>query len=260
MDAKRSLGQHFLKSESVLNTIIDTAKVTPGDLILEIGPGTGVLTKKLLEKGAHVLAIEKDDRLNNFDPKETRLHWIHGDILKFDTSSLSNAKVVANIPYYLSSLILELLLNSHQKFLSITLLVQKEFAEKILFLGSFLSLYTHLFFEPTLIQEVSKEAFSPPPKVTSAILHLKAKPVENEIDYADFLLFAKSISRGKRKTLKNLYPDLPLDKLNFPQTLRLGEISFENLLLLYKNLPKTMGSTNAKTVHKKSVNLENSGL
>ncbi len=233
---KKSLGQHFLKSEKVLDRILEIAEVSSEDLILEIGPGAGALTKKLLEKGARVIAVEKDDLLENFDPKNPSLTWVHQDVLEFDMSTLSPSKVVANIPYYLSSLILEKLLREHKRFSSITLLVQKEFAEKILSMGHFLSLYSHLYFRPTIPLEVGRHHFNPPPNVTSAILHLSKESSYEDIDETDFLEFAKTITSAKRKTLKSLCPSLPLKELQLPETLRLGELSFADLIHLYRTM------------------------
>ncbi|MBM3200957.1 MAG: ribosomal RNA small subunit methyltransferase A [Chlamydiae bacterium] len=231
---KKSLGQHFLKSEKVLDKILEISGVDEGDTIFEIGPGAGALTKKLIDKKAHIICVEKDDNLTKIISDQVT--WHQGDVLAFDFASLPYCKAVANIPYYLSSQILQLLLDHNEKFSSITLLVQKEFAEKILAQESFLSLLTHLFYEPMIALEVGRHHFYPPPKVTSAVLHLKK--VIRDVDQKGFQEFAKIITQSKRKMLKTLCPEIgfAIKEMGLSQTLRLGEIGFDDLIHLYNKM------------------------
>ncbi|MDE2172684.1 MAG: 16S rRNA (adenine(1518)-N(6)/adenine(1519)-N(6))-dimethyltransferase, partial [Patescibacteria group bacterium] len=140
--AKKSLGQHFLTSKLVLAQIISAAALKPGERVLEIGPGTGILTEALLAAGAKLTAIEKDDRAIGFlqrkfalEIAEGRLNLIHGDVLESDTSLLASCPtpyaLVANIPYYITGAILEKFLEYGPQPDRMILLVQKEVAERI---------------------------------------------------------------------------------------------------------------------------------
>lgn len=196
--AKKSLGQHFLNSPVVLKQIIESAHIQKGENILEIGPGTGVLTKALLEAGAHVIAIEKDARAigvlrrrftNELGSREKeagrmgspRLTLICGDILNMPSSFLLPASfsIVANIPYYITGAILELFLEHEPRPSRMVLLVQKEVAERVTakpegneILGkeSILSISVKAFGTPKMIAWVPRGAFTPPPAVDSAVL------------------------------------------------------------------------------------------
>jgi len=188
--AKKSLGQHFLNSRHVLEQIISAAEIKDGETVLEIGPGTGVLTAALLNAGAKVVAVEKDDRaheiLKEKFPTECasgQLNIIHGDILDDDiftirSSPLSKASegsyaIVANIPYYITGAILEKFLEHEPRPNRMVLLVQKEVAERIVARDgkeSVLSISVKAFGTPRIIAKVPRGAFTPAPKVDSAIL------------------------------------------------------------------------------------------
>ncbi len=143
--AKKSLGQHFLNSSHVLSQIIDAAQVQKGEPVLEIGPGTGVLTKALLNVGAQVIAVEKDHRAiamleQTFfnEMKSGQIKLIQGDILEVDSGPVSPLSVlpdsfslIANIPYYITGAILEKFLEHGPRPHKMVLLVQKEVAERI---------------------------------------------------------------------------------------------------------------------------------
>src|SRR3989344_8413327 len=140
MKTKKSLGQHFLKSERALSLIVQTGDVSKKDTILEIGPGRGALTKKLLATGCKLLAIEKDDSLyellkDNFEKEISagQLTLIHGDILEFDLSKLTTKtyKLAANIPYNITGAILKKFMETNYQPEKIVRLVQKEGAERI---------------------------------------------------------------------------------------------------------------------------------
>src|SRR3989344_1298478 len=122
MRAKKSLGQHFLKSERALLSIVEAGEISPGENVLEIGPGTGTLTEKLLNAGAKVIAVEKDDWLFETlktkletEIKNEQLELIHDDILNFQTSNLKNYKLIANIPYNITGAILKKFLGSEHQ-------------------------------------------------------------------------------------------------------------------------------------------------
>lgn len=192
MRAKKSLGQNFLTSQSAVSRIIDTADPSGDDIILEIGPGKGVLTEKLLFFAGKVMAIEKDDNLFEFLKEKfkkeieiNKLDLIHGDILDFDPNILSfykdlNYKLVANIPYNITGAILKKFLSSETQPELMVLMVQKEVAERIVARKkpldsargkeSILSISVKIYGEPKYIQTVKAGSFSPAPKVDSAIL------------------------------------------------------------------------------------------
>ena len=194
MQAKKSLGQHFLKSQKAIETMVKTSGAQTGDLVLEIGPGMGVLTEALLQAGASVVAVEKDDLLipvleEKFEKeiKSGQLKLIHDDILNFDVSkvpfggselprgTLDTYKLVANIPYYITGQIIRIFLEAENQPESMTLLVQKEVAERIVARDekeSLLSLSVKAYGTPKYVEKVPRGAFAPAPNVDSAIIHI----------------------------------------------------------------------------------------
>ena len=222
---KKSLGQHFLYSEHYIGLIADAAQIQKGERILEIGPGDGVLTAELLARGAEVVAIEKDTRLipmleEKFkeDIREKKLSLIEGDVLEINIETLelkSGAyKLVANIPYYITGAIIEKFLSASVQPRDMTLLVQKEVAERIARdkKESILSLSVKAYGVPKYIHTVPAGAFSPPPSVDSAILHIANVSHKNFADAAQEKRFFEIVHAGfahKRKLLgRNLEPIL----------------------------------------------------
>ena len=186
MEPKKSLGQNFLRSKVVVDGIVSASLLEQKDLCLEIGPGEGVLTEALLKKGVKVIAVEKDDRLipvleEKFknEISDYNLKIIHGDILELDIEKIigkSKYKLVANIPYYITGQIIRRFLESQKQPVSITLLVQKEVAERIVSKDkkeSLLSLSVKAYGEPKYVHKVSKGAFHPQPKVDSAVIFIE---------------------------------------------------------------------------------------
>jgi 16S rRNA (adenine1518-N6/adenine1519-N6)-dimethyltransferase len=191
--AKKSLGQHFLNSPSALGKIIDAAKIKAGETVLEIGPGTGILTKALLEKGARVIAVEKDARaielLSDKFVEESSagmFSLVEEDVL--DYIPPKSYSIVANIPYYITGAILQKFLEKEPRPGRMVLLVQKEVAERIVAgrdgpggrsksggtgKESILSISVKAFGAPKIIARVPRGAFSPPPSVDSAILSIE---------------------------------------------------------------------------------------
>ncbi len=185
--AKKSLGQNFLKSKSALKTIIETGQITPEDTIIEIGPGKGALTEHILQSGATLIAIEKDDELFAYLSDKyqeyistKKLTLIHSDILDLDDSFFKlptkNYKLIANIPYNITGQIIRKFLTATHKPTDMVLLVQKEVSDRIVARDgkeSLLSLSVKLYGTPKYIKKVPARDFSPAPKVDSAILHIK---------------------------------------------------------------------------------------
>ncbi len=214
--AKKSLGQHFLNSRHVLEQIIAAAELAKGDNVLEIGPGTGILTEALLETGANVLAIEKDERAigllqTKFEvaSHSGRLKVIEGDILNAQCPT-PNAQfsVVANIPYYITGAILEKFLEHEPRPTQMVLLVQKEVAERIIASDgkeSILSISVKAFGTPRLIAKVPRGAFTPAPTVDSAILSISnisnGRFTGNNVDIKWFFALVRAGFAHKRKFL-----------------------------------------------------------
>jgi 16S rRNA (adenine1518-N6/adenine1519-N6)-dimethyltransferase len=218
MKAKKSLGQHFLKSEKALHQIRDAADVTGADIVLEIGPGLGVLTADLLQFAGKVVAIEKDrDLIPHIKEKftmaiaENKLEILEEDVLDFDPNIMNfykdfTYKVVANIPYYITGAILEKFLSSETQPESMTLLIQKEVAERIVARDkkeSILSLSVKAYGTPKIIAKVPAGAFNPPPNVDSAILHIDriSRDFFSDIDEQLFFDLIKTTFAGKRKQI-----------------------------------------------------------
>jgi len=188
---KKSLGQNFLINPHILDRIVSAAEVTKDDTILEVGPGTGNLTKKLAEKAKQVITVEKDRRL--IGPlQETlkgygNLEIIEGDILNLDVTCYMlhefGFKIVASIPYYITSRFLRMLLEEWPKPKLIILTIQKEVAQRILAKPphmNLLALSIQYYSEPKIICSVSKNNFRPIPKVDSAIIRLVPRIFEVE--------------------------------------------------------------------------------
>jgi 16S rRNA (adenine1518-N6/adenine1519-N6)-dimethyltransferase len=220
--AKKSLGQHWLDDEASLEAICDAAEVGKGDYVLEIGPGHGSLTRKLLARGAHVTAIELDRELvyelkTKFSGAQFRLHI--GNILEFDLSAMPPGyKVVANIPYYLTSHLLRMLSESSNPFSLAALLVQKEVAERVAAKPGdmgILSVTVQYYCATGLGPIVPAKLFFPPPKVDSQILMLEYKgPHYKNVDTTKFFRIVKAGFSERRKKLRSsLAGGLQINKL-----------------------------------------------
>jgi 16S rRNA (adenine1518-N6/adenine1519-N6)-dimethyltransferase len=210
--AKKSLGQHWLKDEASLAAMCDAAEVGLEDVVLEIGPGPGTLTAELVESAKEVIAVEFDESLARELPGRVpagNLRVIQQDILKFDLTTLPpDYKVVANIPYYLTSNLLRILCESTNHFSVAALLVQKEVAERVCAKPgdmSLLSVSVQFYCEASLGLVVPARLFTPPPKVDSQILKLcyRPEPLFPDIDKRLFFRIAKAGFAQRRKTLLN---------------------------------------------------------
>ena len=217
--AKKSLGQNFLIDEQILCSIIEAASLKKSDNIIEVGPGTGFLTEKLVKSAGNVVAIEQDadmvEILNEKFKGVDGLKIINSDILKCKIESeirnpkseISNYKVVANIPYYITSPLLKHFLQSDHQPEIMVVLVQKEVAEKICGISgkSLITIETQLFGKPEIIDFVPSKAFYPAPKVNSAILRIKVhkSPLVPTNELKDFLRIVKFGFSQKRKKLSN---------------------------------------------------------
>ncbi len=210
MYKKKSLGQHFLNSPAYLNAVADAANIKKGETVLEIGPGEGTLTTVLLERGAQVIALEKDSRLipvlkEKFAGREFEV--IEGDALQYDIS-YEKYKAVGNIPYYISGALFRKFLTVEHQPTTLVFLVQKEVAERIARSEkeSILSLSVKAYGTPKYIKTVPAGAFSPPPQVDSAILQVSGISRDNFKNAEHEAKFFELVKKGfgqKRKFLSN---------------------------------------------------------
>lgn len=217
---KKSLGQNFLINAGILEKIVNAAELNLDDTVLEIGPGTGNLTKLLSEKAGRVIAIEKDYRLieelrEKF--KNTNVEIVEADILKLEINKLfencklkivnCDYKVIGNIPYYITSHLLKTIFEEWPRPELIVLTVQKEVAQRIVAKPpdmNLLALSIQLYSDPKIVGYISKGSFRPMPKVDSAIIKLTPKNNEHGAMSTDhFFKLIKAGFSGKRKQLVN---------------------------------------------------------
>lgn len=208
----KALGQHWLKDRSIIAEIADSAKIAADDTVLEIGPGLGTLTSELLRRAKQVVAVEFDSDLARKLPGQfpgKNLQVIATDILQFDLNSLPvGYKVVANVPYYITSKIVQRLMTASNKPSLAVLLVQKEVAERIVAKPgdmSILAVSTQIFAEASLGIEVSKSYFTPPPKVDSQVVILETRPapIIATADERAFFRIVKAGFASRRKKLRS---------------------------------------------------------
>ena len=253
MDADKNLGQHWLVDVASLEAMVRAGEVSSGDEVLEVGPGLGALTELLLEAGANVTAVEFDKRLieglkGRFGNK---LSLKEGDILQFDLSNMKPGyKVVANIPYYLTSKLLRNLLEADNQPSLIALLVQKEVAERIAASPgnmSILGVSAQFYADVELKELVPAEFFEPPPKVDSQIIQLKPRKAKLfDVDEKKFFTLVKNGFGEKRKKLANsLAGGMGITKeqsrelvqsVGFQPNIRAQELSLEQWYQLYNKL------------------------
>ena len=250
---KKELGQHWLKDREILSSIADAAELSDSDTVLEIGPGLGTLTSELLRRAGRVVAVEFDRDLAAKLPGQfpgKKLDVITSDILSFDLSVLpGDYKVVANVPYYITSKIVEKLMTAKNRPSQIVLLVQKEVAERLA-AGpgdmSMLSVSAQVYAEVSLGPIVRAEYFTPPPKVDSrvVIMRSRVKPIVDEnIERSFFRLVKAGFSARRKKLSSSLAGGLSISKqqaidllnsVNIDPNLRAQDLSLEQWLALIK--------------------------
>lgn len=244
---KKRLGQNFLINGEVIQDIIDYAKITKEDVVIEIGPGVGFVTEQLVKHAKKVIAIELDEEAIKELEKlnADNLEIIHNDILKTDLSELcdESVKIVANIPYYITSPIIAHLLGeiddltnkNRGKIVDIILMVQEEVARRIVATEKssgkqygLLTILAQFWAECEIIRVVGRKCFYPAPKVNSALVSLKVRkePLLKLNDYSHFRKTIKAAFSQRRKTLKNCLTSQGFNKEKVEkaiQTLRLDE-------------------------------------
>lgn len=226
---KKSLGQHWLKDPDILADIADAADLTPSDTVLEIGPGLGTLTSRLLARAGRVVAVEFDGDLARKLPGQfpgKNLEVIHQDILQFDPTNLpKNYKVVANVPYYITGKIISKFSEAANPPSRMVLLVQKEVAQRLAANPGEYSLSAvaaQVYHEVSLGAVVPAEFFTPPPKVDSQVVILvrRTEPLALTAEQAAFFRLVKAGFVAKRKKLRSsLAGGLHLEKTAVEQLL-----------------------------------------
>ena len=255
MKAKKSLGQHWLRDQTKLEAMCRLAEVSQHDTVLEIGPGLGTLTEQLLLHTDAVTAVEYDAELaERLKRRLPDVDVIHQDILQFDFSRLTQGyKVVANIPYYLTSHVVRRLLEAPNQPAIIVLLVQKEVAQRIAAAPgemSVLGVLSQVYAEVQLGAEVPAEMFDPPPKVDSQMVVLKPKATPPDVDMKRFIRIVKAGFGERRKKLSNslsggLHLPKPqvtatLAEAGFAESVRAQELSMADWFTLYATFSDTM--------------------
>lgn len=261
---QKKLGQVFLKDKKIVQKIIQSAKIELKDQILEIGPGKGVLTEFLLKTGAEIIAVEKDPELveflKNIFKNKSNLNIIQGDIRDFLKSTeykILNPgyKAIGNIPYYLTSHLIRLLLENSIKPSLIVLMIQKEVAERLIAKPpkmNLLSASVQFYAKPEIICYVSKTAFHPEPKVDSAVVTItpiNTSSVDKKQAEIFFTVVKAGFKQPRKLLINNLSKNIGMKKdflqktflqLNIPLNTRAQNLSIEEWVslssLLIKNI------------------------
>ena len=267
--ANKSLGQNFLINDQVIQDIVDGAQVEKDDIVIEIGPGLGSMTKVLLEKARKVICIELDKRmiqiLHDRFIAYSNIELINEDVLKIDLNKLidkelskekniRHVKIVANLPYYITTPIIMKLIESNLKIESITVMIQKEVADRLIEIPSgkntgAITYTIYYYCESEKIREVAHECFIPMPEVTSEIIRLKLRdnPVVTVKDEKQFFNIIKGAYMQRRKTLLNSLTNVgvfkdkdegekALKNLGLPIDIRAEKLTIEDFANLADNL------------------------
>ena len=258
--ANKKLGQNFLINEEIINQIIEKADVNKNDTIIEIGPGLGSLTAKLLENANKVIAIELDSNMSNILKERFCLYdnfeLIENDVLKVNLNEIiekyESVKVVANLPYYITTPIIMKLLEERLKLKSITVMVQKEVGERFCAVPNSkeygaITISINYYTKPEIIIDVPKENFEPMPEVDSCVIKLDVRNVpplelKNEKDF--FNLIKAGFSQ-RRKTINNSLASMGiskekiknvLEKLGIDSKLRAENLTMEQFADISNNM------------------------
>lgn len=258
--ANKSLGQNFLISEQVVNEIVESSKIDKEDLVIEIGPGLGTLTKYLLEKAGKVIGIELDKKMVEILQDRFKLYnnfeLYQQDVLKIDlkhlikkekeNTNIKKVKIVANLPYYITTPIIMKLLEEKLDLESITVMIQKEVADRLIAIPGeketgAITYAVYYYAIAEAILEVPKESFIPEPEVTSKVIKLnirKEPPIEVQDKELMFKII-KSAFMQRRKTLINALNNAKifqnkeegnqiLESLKLDESVRAEKLTLEN--------------------------------
>jgi len=256
--AKKSLGQNFLHDKNIIEKIVTCNPITEKDLIIEIGPGMGALTKELKRYNSQIICYEIDERMRPIlsELEDEKLQVIYGDFLKMDiihdlkSKNYTNLYVIGNLPYYITSPILEYLINSETSIKEMVFMVQKEVADRFSAKPKsrdygYMTLFLDYYYTVTEEIYVPRTDFNPMPKVDSAVIKLVKKELYRLEDPKIYFDFLKSAFHLKRKTLKNNLASydwnqikLVLEKYNLQESIRAEEISQDIFIELYQSIKK----------------------
>ena len=255
MKAKKSLGQNFLVDNNIIDKIINEITSDSNDLIVEIGPGMGALTKRLKSRKSYLIAYEVDrdleDILSKLEDSKTRILWqdfLKSNILE-DIKDIKYNKlfIVGNLPYYITTPIIEHIIDSNINFEKLVIMVQKEVADRFLANPKtkeygYISVLLQYYFDIKRVCNVSKYSFNPVPKVENTVL-LFIEKERADIDVEKYKEFLKIAFRQKRKTLKNNLSKfdwdkvkLVLDKHNLSESVRAEEINGDIFIEIFNIL------------------------
>jgi len=250
LQINKRLGQNFLIDNNILNKIIDVANLSNQDTVLEIGSGLGTLTKELAQKAKKVITIEKDAKLiiilrealkdyNNIELIEADI--LRSDLCKGRTSKLKDYKVVSNLPYYITSPVIRMFLESNNPPQEMVLMVQKEVAQRICARPpkmNLLAIATQFYAQPKIMFSVSKNSFWPRPKIDSAIIKISdIKKIKKEESKKFFQLVKAGFSSPRKQLANNLEKVLSiprdqtkraLTKCGLPHQARAQVLTVEN--------------------------------
>ncbi len=255
MNAKKSLGQNFLIDNNVINNIVNKIDSKESDLIIEIGPGMGALTKELIKKNSILLCYEIDTDLKPYLNKylNEKTNVIYKDILesniKEDIKSIKHDRlfIIGNLPYYITTPIIKHVISEELDVDKMIFMVQDEVADRFCANPktkdySSITLYLKYYFNVKKLFKVSKNSFNPVPKVDSAILEFNKRIDKPKVDKEKYFKLIEDSFKMKRKTLKNNLHDYDfnkvesiLNKYNIPNTVRAEELSEDILIDIANN-------------------------
>lgn len=257
MKAKKRYGQNFLIDNNIIKKITDEVSSSSSDLIIEIGPGKGALTKELKKKDSYIIAYEIDtDLVTTLEKLENeKVKVIYKDILttniKEDINNINYSElyIVGNLPYYITTPIIEHIIKQNLVFKKFTIMVQKEVADRFMAKPKsrdygYITLVLKYFFDTFKVCDVSKYSFNPVPKVESAVISFIPRVNKEKIDVDKYFDFLKIIFRQKRKTLKNNVSNIynwdkiikVLAKYNISESCRAEELEEQVILDIFKSI------------------------
>ena len=251
---KKRFGQNFLQDENILNKIVKEINPQQNDEIIEIGPGYGALTQKLISATENLIAVEIDNELaKNLKEKFPQLHLINEDFLETDISKLDSTgnklRIVGNIPYNITSPILFKLIENNTLIKDAVFMVQLEVAKRMTANRgtkdyAILAVVLKYFTETELCFKISPNVFYPKPKVSSALVHIHFKEIEDsEEEQKMFIKIVKAAFGNRRKTLKNSFSNSIFQEIDFSNSgidlsLRAENLSVDDFVILTRHAMK----------------------
>jgi len=244
MKPTKELGQNFLIDQRIISETVKVAQISEDDIIIEVGAGTGALTRPLAKRAGKVIAVEIDRDLIPELQENTaglpNVEIVNEDILKLDTNHYllaTNFKIVGSIPYQITSPLIHKLLKETPRPKSITIIVQKEVAEKVEAKppeATYLSNFVTNFGQAKILRTIKPNAFRPQPKVDSALLHIVLKPHPSYLTPEELEKFLHHAFAQPRKMLNKRFPAETLQKLGIDPQRRPQTLSFEEWMKLFK--------------------------